>query len=172
MSPQALRLPTTTNIKWGECDVKDSFFEQILCQFTDAVETGDGRKLAELFTVDGVYNDCFYGAFQGREAIASMLEDHFWGHAEGFRWQMFEPIANATVGYARYRFSYVSKLDGAEGERVVFEGMSQFTLDAGFIRVYREEFNTGIAISQLNFPAERIARHLARKAADVRAGDT
>ena len=55
---------------------------------------------------------------------------------------------------------------------MVFEGMSQFMLDAGFIRVYREEFNTGIAISQLKFPAERIARHLARKAADVRAGDT
>ena len=152
--------------------MKDTVFEQILCQFTDAVETGDGRKLAELFTVDGVYNDCFYGAFQGRDAIASMLRDHFWGHAEGFRWQMFEPIANATVGYARYRFSYLSKLDGVEGERVVFEGMSQFMLDAGFIRVYREEFNTGIAISQLKFPAERIARHLARKAADVRAGDT
>jgi len=46
--------------------------------------------------------------------------------------------------------------------------MSQFTLDAGLIRVYREEFNTGIAISQLNFPAERIARHLARKADSVR----
>ena len=50
--------------------------------------------------------------------------------------------------------------------------MSQFMLDAGLIRIYREEFNTGIAISQLKFPAERIARHLARKAADVRAGDT
>ena len=172
MSLQASRLRTTTIIRCGEYVVKDTVFAQILLQFTDAVETGDGRKLAELFTVDGVYNDCFYGAFQGRDAIASMLRDHFWGHAEGFRWQMFEPIANATVGYARYRFSYLSKLDGVEGERVVFEGMSQFTLDAGFIRVYREEFNTGIAISQLNFPAERIARHLARKAADVRAGDT
>ena len=85
---------------------------------------------------------------------------------------MFEPIANATVGYARYRFSYLSKLDGVEGERVVFEGMSQFMLDAGLIRAYREEFNTGIAISQLNFPAARIARHLARKAAEVRASGT
>ena len=100
-----------------------------------------------------------------------MLEMHFWGHAEEFRWQMLEPIANSGRGYARYRFSYVAKLEGAEGERVVFEGMSQFTLDAGLIRVYREEFNTGIAISQLNFPAERIARHLARKADRVRAAD-
>lgn len=149
----------------------DMVFEEILRRFTNAVETGGGRKLAELFTEDGVYNDCFYGSFCGREAIVSMLEEHFWGHAEGFRWQMFEPIANAVMGYARYRFSYVSKLAGAEGERVVFEGMSQFTLDAGFIRVYREEFNTGIAITQLNFPAERIARHLARKASDVRGAD-
>lgn len=75
------------------------------------------------------------------------------------------------MGYARYQFSYVSKLAGAAGKRVVFAGMSQFTIDAGLIRVYREEFNTGIAISQLNFPAERIVRHLARKAASVRATD-
>ena len=151
--------------------MNDTVFDRMLCQFTSAVESGDGEKLAELFTEDGVYNDCFYGAFHGRDAIARMLEMHFWGHAEGFRWQMFEPIANSGMGYARYRFSYVSKLDGAEGERVVFEGMSQFTLDAGLIRVYREEFNTGIAMSQLNFPAERIARHLARKADLVRAAD-
>ena len=148
--------------------MNDTVFDRMLCQFTSAVESGDGEKLAELFTEDGVYNDCFYGAFHGRDAIARMLEMHFWGHAEEFRWQMFEPIANSGMGYARYRFSYVSKLDGAEGELVVFEGMSQFTLDAGLIRVYREEFNTGIAISQLNFPAERIARHLARKADSVR----
>ena len=151
--------------------MNDSLFDRILRRFTSAVESGDGKKLAELFTEGGVYNDCFYGAFHGRDAIARMLEMHFWGHAEEFRWQMFEPIANSGMGYARYRFSYVSKLEGAEGERVVFEGMSQFTLDAGLIRVYREEFNTGIAISQLNFPAERIARHLARKADRVRAAD-
>ena len=151
--------------------MNDTLFDRILRRFTSAVESGDGQKLAELFTEGGVYNDCFYGAFHGRDAIARMLEMHFWGHAEEFRWQMFEPIANSGMGYARYRFSYVSKLEGAEGERVVFEGMSQFTLDAGLIRVYREEFNTGIAISQLNFPAERIARHLARKADRVRAAD-
>ena len=151
--------------------MNDTLFDRILRRFTSAVESGDGQKLAELFTEDGVYNDCFYGAFHGRDAIARMLETHFWGHAEEFRWQMLEPIANSGMGYARYRFSYVSKLEGAEGERVVFEGMSQFTLDAGLIRVYREEFNTGIAISQLNFPAERIARHLARKADRVRAAD-
>ena len=151
--------------------MSDIGFEVILRRFTNAVESGNGRKLAELFTEDGIYSDCFYGSFRGREAIASMLEEHFWGHAEGFRWKMFEPIANATLGYARYRFSYVSKLPGAEGERIVFEGMSQFTIDAGLIRVYREEFNTGIAIAQLKFPAERIARHLARKARDVRDAD-
>lgn len=151
--------------------MNDTLFDRILRRFTSAVESGDGQKLAELFTEGGVYNDCFYGAFHGRDAIARMLEMHFWGHAEEFRWQMLEPIANSGMGYARYRFSYVSKLEGAEGERVVFEGMSQFTLDAGLIRVYREEFNTGIAISQLNFPAERIARHLARKADRVRAAD-
>ncbi|MFP6796259.1 MAG: nuclear transport factor 2 family protein [Pseudomonadales bacterium] len=44
---------------------------------TDAVESGDGRKLGQLFTDDGVYNDCFYGALHGRDAMARMLEEHF-----------------------------------------------------------------------------------------------
>ena len=64
-------------------------FEAVLGRFTAAVEAGDGERLAALFTPDGVYEDRFYGAKAGREAIADMLEQEFWGHAEGFRWRMF-----------------------------------------------------------------------------------
>ena len=143
-------------------------FEAVLARFTAAVEAGDGRALAALFTEDGVYHDGFYGASVGRDAIARMLEQDFWGNAEGFRWRMFDPVCDASVGYARYLFSYDSKLPGVEGHKVVFDGMSQFTFEGDLIACYREQFNTGMALAQLDFAPERIAKHLARRADALR----
>ena len=48
-------------------------FKAILAEFCAAVEAGDGRRLAALFTPDGVYHDVFYGAFKGREKIAELM---------------------------------------------------------------------------------------------------
>lgn len=143
-------------------------FTALLGRFTAAVEAGDGTALANLFTEDGVYEDGFYGASAGREAIKAMLETKFWGHAEGFRWRMLEPVCDGNLGYARYVFSYRSKLPDAAGETVVFEGMSQFSLEGDMIRRYREVFETGVAMSQLRFPAERIGKSLGRRAAVLR----
>ena len=70
----------------------DVDFDAVLRDFTSAIEAGDGTALAALFTPDGSYHDGFYGESVGREAIARMLENQFWGHAEGFRWQMFDPV--------------------------------------------------------------------------------
>ncbi|MDE0691929.1 MAG: nuclear transport factor 2 family protein [Gammaproteobacteria bacterium] len=143
-------------------------FARVLDRFTAAVEAGDGAALASLFTEDGVYEDGFYGASSGRVEIADMLETKFWGHAEGFRWRMLEPVCDGGHGYARYVFSYRSKLPGVVGETVVFEGMSQFTFEGELIRRYREVFETGVAMAQLRFPAERIAKSLGRRAAALR----
>ena len=139
-------------------------FEALLENFTNAIESGDGSALAALFTEDGVYHDGFYGANRGRDAIARMLEDEFWRDAEGFRWRMYDPVCDGRVGYARYLFSYRSKLPGVEGRPVLFDGMSQFTFDGKLIACYREQFNTGMAMAQLDFAPERIARNLARRA--------
>ena len=144
-------------------------FGAVLDRFTAAVEAGDGRALANLFAEDGVYEDGFYGASSGRAAIAAMLETKFWGHAEGFRWRMLEPVSDGRHGYARYVFSYRSKLPGVTGETVAFEGMSQFTFEGDLIRRYREVFETGVAMAQLRFPAERMAKSLERRAAALRA---
>ena len=143
-------------------------FEAVLRDFTAAIEAGDGRALAGLFTLDGSYHDGFYGESVGRDAIARMLEEQFWGHGEGFRWRMFDPVCDGRFGYARYLFSYDSKLEGVEGRSVVFDGMSQFTFEGNLIACYREQFNTGMAMAQLDFAPERIAKHLERRAATLR----
>ena len=143
-------------------------FNALLKAFTDAVESGDGEALAALFTPDGEYRDGFYGTRVGRTAIARMLEEEFWGHAEGFRWQMLEPVCDGKTGYARYLFSYESKLPGVEGRTVLFDGISQFTFEGDLIACYREQFNTGMAMAQLDFAPERIAKHLERRAAALK----
>lgn len=143
-------------------------FEAVLRDFTAAVEAGDGDALAALFTPEGSYHDGFYGEGVGRDAIARMLEEQFWGHAQGFRWQMFDPVCDGRIGYARYLFRYASTLPGAEGRAVVFDGISQFTFEGNLIACYREQFNTGMAMAQLDFAPERIAKHLMRRAAQLK----
>lgn len=143
-------------------------FDTILKDFTRAVEAGDGKALAALFTPDGVYHDGFYGANEGRQAIVRMLEEEFWGHAESLRWRMLDPVCDGRVGYARYLFSYESKLPGVEGQTVLFDGISQFTFEGDLIACYREQFNTGMAMAQLDFAPDRIAKHLLRRAAALK----
>lgn len=140
-------------------------FEKVLRSFTNAVEQNDGEGLASLFTEEGTYHDGFYGSFTGREAIATMLNEHFWGAARDFRWRMDNPAIEGSIGYASYVFSYISTLPGAEGRPVVFEGISQFIFDGDLIKDYREQFNTGAALVQLGFEPEHIAGHLRKKAA-------
>ena len=144
-------------------------FQRLVHAFTTAVETNDGLRLGQLFTSDGVYADGFYGDFRGPAAIANMLREHFWGHAEDFSWRMDDLAIHGAHGYATYLFSYRSKLDSALGERIAFEGIAHFEFEQDRIKRYEEVFNTGVALAQLNFPAERIMKHLQRKANQVQA---
>jgi hypothetical protein len=139
-------------------------FTALLDRFTAAVEAPDGAALGALFTGDGVYHDTFYGAFQGRAAIASMLEGNFWGDAEAFLWDMYEPVFDpgTQTGYARWVFSYTATLEGSAGKRVAFDGMSQFTLENGLIRLYREVFSAGLAFAQLDMAPARTDKILRR----------
>ncbi len=145
-----------------------SDFEALLTEFTAAVEAGDGARLAALFCVDGVYNDVFYGAFRGRDAIAEMIDKHFWGHARDFVWEMRAPVSDGRTGYAHYVFSYTSTQDDAAGRRVVFEGFSRFDLANGLIEEYSEVFDAGLALAQLGFSPPRLARHLDKAAGRLR----
>ena len=131
----------------------------LLGRFTAAVEKGDGKALAQLFAEDGVYVDGFYGPFQGRAKIEEMIRDHFCGHAKDFKWDMLDPVCDGKTGYARYMFSYVSTMPESAGKKVVFDGMCKLELDAkGQIKRYTEQFDAGVALSQLGYAAERILK--------------
>jgi|SaaInlStandDraft_2_1057019.scaffolds.fasta_scaffold95339_2 hypothetical protein len=139
-------------------------FTNLLNRFTGAVEQADGSGLAALFTPDGIYHDTFYGAFQGAEAISDMLENRFWGDANSFLWDMFDPVFDEAqnIGYARWVFSYTSTMPDSAGKRVAFDGMSQISVDRGLISHYREVFSAGLGLVQLDMDAARTDKILRR----------
>ena len=144
-------------------------FPDMLSRFATAVQNNDGAALAALFTPDGVYDDGFFGEYAGPQAIAGMLQ-HFHDTGTKYRWDFFDPLSDSRIGYARYRFSYVSKMPGAEGRPVVFEGTGFFTLRDGKIARYSEVFDRGVALVQQDFAAERLKKVLAKAAARQNAG--
>jgi uncharacterized protein (TIGR02246 family) len=143
--------------------------QNLLDQLTAAARAGDGAGVAALFTEDGVYHDCFYGDFQGREAIRAMIDEHFHRDGENFTWEMTEALRQGDLGYARYRFGYTSRIEGSAGRRVVFEGMSRLRFQGDQILRYDEIFDSGMAMAQLGFTPERMARFLERQTAALRA---
>ena len=143
----------------------------MLHAFCDAVEARNGKAFAALFTEDGVYHDVFYGAFKGRTKIAEMIDDWFYRTAEDFRWVMHDPVSDGRTLYARYTFSYRSKLPEAKGARAMFEGVAIMQLRDGQIAEYHEVANTAPAFVDLNFAPERIAKIIAKQGAALKARD-
>lgn len=141
---------------------------ELLRAFCDAVEQRRGTAFASLFTEDGVYHDVFYGAFEGREKIAAMIDDWFYRTATDFRWDMHQPVSDGRTLYARYTFSYRSTLPEAKGARVMFEGVAIMQLRDDKIENYREVANVAPGFVDMNFAPERIARIAARQGAELR----
>jgi hypothetical protein len=137
-------------------------FRELLGRMTAAVCAGDGPGTAASFTPQGVYHDGFYGEFKGREAIARMVSELFHRDGKDFSWRVFDACSDGRVGYARYEFSYVSKIAGSEGRRVGFAGICYCELEGGLIRRYGEIFERAPVLAKLGFADERILRALKR----------
>src|SRR4051812_27416912 len=141
----------------------------LLRAFCEAVERRNGADFAGLFTEDGVYHDAFYGAFEGRAKIAELIDDWFYRTATDFRWDMHSPVSDGRTLYARYTFSYRSKLPEAKGARAMFEGVAIMQLRDGKIATYHEVANTAPAFVAMNFAPERIAKIVGRQGEALKA---
>ena len=139
-------------------------FVELMGRFARCVEANDGAALAKLFTPDGVYDDYLWGPHQGPSAIAAMLK-RFHEGGEHFGWEFYEALSDGRIGYARYRFSYHSRVPGSAGAPVAFEGMCRLLLKDGLIEHYTEVFDRGAAFVQLGFVPGKVARLLEKYAA-------
>jgi len=69
------------------------------------------------------------------------------------------------AGYARYDFSYTSKIAGSEGRRAGFSGIACCELREGLIRRYSEVFERAQVLARLGFTDQRIVESVRRWAA-------
>lgn len=143
-------------------------FAALLDKFAAAGCANDCAAFAGLFTETGTYHDDFFGLFRGRAAIAQMLQ-RFHDTGEDYRWDFRDLVTGGALGYATFRFSFRSKMPGYEGRPVLITGISCFRFEGTLIAAYRETFDTGIALTQLGFPAERLKRVLDKEAGEQNA---
>lgn len=137
-------------------------FKDLMTKLAASAAKGDGAAVASCFCEDGVYHDVYYGAFKGREAIADMIENWFHRDGEDFIWDIHDPVSDGQTGYARYVFSYKSKLPESKGARAGFEGVSVVRLRDGLIEHYSEIANTGPGLIDLGFSPERVCKILTK----------
>ena len=141
-------------------------FARIITRMTAAAAKGDGQAVADCFTEDGIYHDCFYGSFQG-QSIVDMIENYFHRDAKNFLWEVMEPVEQNNMGYVRYMFSYDSRLPEAEGRRALFEGVCICRMRDGKIEEYREVANAGTGLHLIGFPPKRLAKFMQREADEL-----
>jgi hypothetical protein len=142
-------------------------FRTLLERMTRAICAGEGKATAACFTPQGAYHDGFYGEFSGHDAIARMVTDFFHRDARDFQWSLRDALADGRVGFARYDFSYVSKVAGSEGRKAGFSGISFCELEGGLIRRYAEEFDRAPVLAKLGFDDKRIVKTIHRWAREA-----
>ena len=145
-------------------------FGNLILKMTQSIVQKDGAGASECFAKDGVYHDVFYGSFS-KPNIPKMVEDYFHRDASDFIWDIFDPISTGNIGYARYVFSYDSKLSDCEGKRAVFEGIARCELRDGLLLSYHEVADAFTGLSQLGFSGARLKKIAEKQSSSLLARD-
>jgi steroid delta-isomerase-like uncharacterized protein len=136
----------------------------IVRDFEQAFNKQDVDGLVACFTPGGSYVDTFFGPHTGTAALRAMFQRMF-REGRDYSWKMDVVVESGSTAAAEWTFSYVvsDAIPRSAGRRVGFRGMSVFELEGGRVARYREYFNEGVALLQLGFKPESLAKVLARK---------
>jgi steroid delta-isomerase-like uncharacterized protein len=136
----------------------------IVKDFEGAFNKQDVEALLGCFTERATYHDNFFGAHSGRSALRDMFARMF-HEGKDYLWSMEEVVESPARAAAEWSFSYVvsDAIPRSAGRKIRFRGMSLFELEHGRIAAYREYFDTGVALLQLGFQPESMAKVLARR---------
>ena len=136
----------------------------IVRDFEKAFNRQDVDALLACFTMNGSYVDTFFGAHAGQAQLREMFQRMF-REGRDYAWVVDVVVESPAAAAAEWTFGYVvtDAVPRSAGRRVAFRGMSLFELEGGRITRYREYFNEGVALLQLGFKPESIAKVLARK---------
>ena len=136
----------------------------LVADFERAFNRQDVPGLLACFTRDATYHDNFFGPHAGEAALRAMFERMF-REGRDYHWRMDAVVESAERAAAEWTFDYVvtDAVPRSAGRRIRFRGMSLFELEGGKARAYREYFDTGVALLQLGFSPEALAKVLARR---------
>ena len=87
-----------------------------------------------------------------------MLNDYFHRDAKNLFWKMSDHIFREDIGYAKYMFTFTSKIPEYLGKKVVVSGISFFRFKFNSIVEYSESVNGGIAMVQLGVKPEKMQK--------------
>jgi steroid delta-isomerase-like uncharacterized protein len=136
----------------------------IVREFEKAFNRQDVEALVACFTPGGSYVDTFFGAHTGSAALRAMFGRMF-REGRDYSWVMDVVVEGRDTAAAEWTFGYVvsEAIPRSAGRPVRFRGMSLFELEGGRIARYREYFDEGVALLQLGFKPDSIAKVLARR---------
>ena len=136
----------------------------VVRDFEKAFNRQDVAGLLACFTPGATYVDTFFGPHTG-PALRGMFERMF-REGRDYAWVMDTVVETPAAAAAEWTFGYVvtDAIPRSAGRRVRFRGMSLFELQDGRIAGYREYFDEGVALLQLGFKPDSIAKVLARRA--------
>lgn len=144
-----------------------SSFESLIRCMTQAIVENNGAQAAACFTIDGLYRDVFHGDFRGQQ-IVELVNDRF--HRDGCRylWDIYDPVDDGNIGYARYVFSYDSLIDEYRGKRAIFEGVAICRLHKGLIAEYRDIAQATSGLLALGVSHDSMNRFITRQTEQLR----
>jgi steroid delta-isomerase-like uncharacterized protein len=136
----------------------------IVRAFESAFNRQDVTALLACFHDDASYHDNFFGPHAGRANLQAMFARMF-REGRDYAWTMDAVVESPARAAAEWTFSYVvaEAIPRSAGRKIRFRGMSVFELRDGRIQAYREYFDTGVALLQLGFAPEALAKVLARR---------
>ena len=136
----------------------------IVRRFETAFNQQDVDALVACFTERATYTDTFFGAHTGHPALRAMFARMF-REGRDYAWRMETIVEDAHHAAAEWSFGYVvtDAVPRSAGRKVAFRGMSFFILEQGRIADYREYFDEGLALLQLGFAPESLAKVLRRR---------
>jgi steroid delta-isomerase-like uncharacterized protein len=136
----------------------------IVRRFETAFNKQDVDGLVACFTEGGAYTDTFFGRHAGHASLREMFTRMF-REGRDYTWRMDVVVEDARHAAAEWSFGYVvtDAVPRSAGRRITFRGMSLFVLDAGRIVDYREHFDEGVALLQLGFAPESLAKVLRKR---------
>ena len=131
-------------------------FRSINQTMTNSIVEGDGSRAASILPKTVMMFFWCVCACDSRSR-----ENYFHKDAKS-RMGICETSSNGHTGFARYIFSYDSKMPESLGKRAIFEGVAIWS-DSGAISSYREVANVYTGLLMLGFHSDRLSKIAGRQ---------